>query len=72
MSLHAHVPDVIRHTALRSSDFPPPENPRQNETLRQRPPSPPASPQSTALPVLPIAVEDFGVFDLYAPNAFLI
>ena len=24
MSLHAHVPDVIRHTALRSSDFPPP------------------------------------------------
>jgi hypothetical protein len=26
MSLHAHVPDVIRHTALRSSDFPPPVN----------------------------------------------
>ena len=25
MSLEAHVPDVIRHTALRSSDFPPPE-----------------------------------------------
>jgi len=25
MSLQAHVPDVIRHTALRSSDFPPPE-----------------------------------------------
>jgi hypothetical protein len=24
MSLEAHVPDVIRHTALRSSDFPPP------------------------------------------------
>ncbi len=24
MSLYAHVPDVIRHTALRSSDFPPP------------------------------------------------
>ena len=24
MSLDAHVPDVIRHTALRSSDFPPP------------------------------------------------
>jgi hypothetical protein len=24
MSLKAHVPDVIRHTALRSSDFPPP------------------------------------------------
>ena len=26
MSLYAHVPDVIRHTALRSSDFPPPSN----------------------------------------------
>ena len=25
MSLNAHIPDVIRHTALRSSDFPPPE-----------------------------------------------
>ena len=25
MGLEAHVPDVIRHTALRSSDFPPPE-----------------------------------------------
>jgi hypothetical protein len=26
VSLEAHVPDVIRHTALRSSDFPPPTN----------------------------------------------
>jgi hypothetical protein len=26
MRLEAHVPDVIRHTALRSSDFPPPFN----------------------------------------------
>jgi hypothetical protein len=43
MSLHAHVPDVIRHTALRSSDFPPPVVPRLNESLRQRPPGPPAS-----------------------------
>ena len=42
--LDARVPDVIRHTALRSSDFPPPENPRRNETPRQRPPGPPASP----------------------------
>ncbi len=25
MGFEAHVPDVIRHTALRSSDFPPPE-----------------------------------------------
>ena len=25
VSLEAHIPDVIRHTALRSSDFPPPE-----------------------------------------------
>jgi len=24
MGFEAHVPDVIRHTALRSSDFPPP------------------------------------------------
>ena len=35
--LDAHVPDVIRHTALRSSDFPPPVYSfRRN---RQRPPS---------------------------------
>ena len=27
MGLEAHVPDVIRHTALRSSDFPPPASP---------------------------------------------
>jgi len=26
MGFKAHVPDVIRHTALRSSDFPPPES----------------------------------------------
>ena len=26
--LEAHIPDVIRHTALRSSDFPPPDAPR--------------------------------------------
>ena len=26
MGFEAHVPDVIRHTALRSSDFPPPAN----------------------------------------------
>ena len=38
----AHVPDVIRHTALRSSDFPPPDC-RLAPTLRQRPPGPPAS-----------------------------
>jgi hypothetical protein len=25
LSLEAQIPDVIRHTALRSSDFPPPE-----------------------------------------------
>jgi hypothetical protein len=37
------VPDVIRHTALRSSDFPPPEDTRESERLRQRPPGPPAS-----------------------------
>jgi len=41
VSLNAHIPDVIRHTALRSSDFPPPE-PRVSAQLRQRPPGPPA------------------------------
>ena len=43
VNLQAHVPDVIRHTALRSSDFPPPET-RGSAKLRQRPPGPPASP----------------------------
>ena len=38
----AHVPDVIRHTALRSSDFPPPGWLRLRESSRQRPPGPPA------------------------------
>jgi hypothetical protein len=38
----ARVPDVIRHTALRSSDFPLPANALQ-APLRQRPPGPPAS-----------------------------
>ena len=42
MSLKAHVPDVIRHTALRSSDFPPPAT--RVTDPRQRPPGPPASP----------------------------
>ena len=49
----ARVPDVIRHTALRSSDFPPPADTDLRPSLRQRPPGPPASPKSTALPVLP-------------------
>ena len=31
MGFEAHVPDVIRHTALRSSDFPPPANLRLRE-----------------------------------------
>ena len=44
-SLDAAIPDVIRHTALRSSDFPPPVySLRRN---RQRPPS------SLALSILP-------------------
>jgi len=38
--LHARVPDVIRHTALRSSDFPPPAI--RLPGLRQRPPGAPA------------------------------
>ena len=40
--LEVRIPDVIRHTALRSSDFPPPEC-RLAPTPRQRPPGPPAS-----------------------------
>jgi hypothetical protein len=47
MGFKAHVPDVIRHTALRSSDFPPPDCPRK-QTIRQRPPGPPAKTYSTA------------------------
>ena len=41
MGFEAHVPDVIRHTALRSSDFPPPDYARE-QAIRQRPPGPPA------------------------------
>ncbi len=41
VSLKAHIPDVIRHTALRSSDFPPPASAVNGS--RQRPPGPPAS-----------------------------
>ncbi len=40
VSLEAHSPDVIRHTALRSSDFPPPASAVNGS--RQRPPGPPA------------------------------
>ena len=40
LGLDAQIPDVIRHTALRSSDFPP----RSTRALRQRPPSAPAIP----------------------------
>ena len=43
MGFEAHVPDVIRHTALRSSDFPPPANSSLRPTRRQRPPGPPAT-----------------------------
>ena len=39
--LEARVPDVIRHTALRSSDFPPPVG-SPARSHRQRPPGPPA------------------------------
>jgi hypothetical protein len=43
VSLEAHIPDVIRHTTLRSSDFPPPVSAVNGS--RQRPPGPPASVQ---------------------------
>jgi hypothetical protein len=46
--LEVRVPDVIRHTALRSSDFPPPISLTFRENYRQRPPGPPASVQCTA------------------------
>jgi len=42
MSLNAHVPDVIRHTALWSSDFPLPKASGCPRNLQQRPPGPPA------------------------------
>ena len=52
MGFEAHVPDVIRHTALRSSDFPPPDCLRK-QAIRQRPPGPPARVHSTANRVRP-------------------
>jgi hypothetical protein len=48
VSLEAHSPDVIRHTALRSSDFPPPASAVNGS--RQRPPGP-----SAITSLLPIA-----------------
>ena len=50
--LNARVPDVIRHTALRSSDFPPPASPARAVKVRQRPPGPPAISYSSAIPYL--------------------
>jgi len=52
MGLETHVPDVIRHTALRSSDFPPPMDLAQARSHRQRPPGPPASSDFTAVAAL--------------------
>ena len=52
MGLETHVPDVIRHTALRSSDFPPPVDLAQARSHRQRPPGPPASSDFTAVAAL--------------------
>ena len=46
--LETHVPDVIRHTALRSSDFPPPISPR-GDTGSDRP-----------APLLPLVYRDSG------------
>jgi hypothetical protein len=37
--LHAAVPDVIRHTALRSPDFPPPPNGEPREAAIVQPPA---------------------------------
>ena len=59
MGFEAHVPDVIRHTALRSSDFPPPAN-----RTCARPPAATARSSCQTLvyrsPGLPIAIRDFG------------
>jgi hypothetical protein len=52
MGFETHVPDVIRHTALRSSDFPPPVDLAQARSHRQRPPGPPASSDFTAVAAL--------------------
>ena len=49
--LKARVPDVIRHTTLRSSDFPPPADSGLRQSRRQRPPGPPASGKCTAVVV---------------------
>jgi len=46
VGFEAHVPDVIRHTALRSSDFPPPEN-----SLAR----PPGSDRPVLLPVMSVS-----------------
>ena len=39
MSLEAHIPDVIRHTALRSPDFPPPPDGEPREAAIIQPPA---------------------------------
>ena len=53
--LEARIPDVIRHTALRSSDFPPPIPPR-GETGSDRP-----------APLLPLVYLEFEPPSLVAP-----
>jgi hypothetical protein len=40
MCLEAHIPDVIRHTALRSPDFPPPLDPSDLRQMHERQRSP--------------------------------
>jgi hypothetical protein len=68
-SLEARIPDVIRHTALRSSDFPPPAAPRS----RTKPPAATARSSCQCLVYretgLPVAVGDFGRDDFYAVRA---
>ena len=66
--LEASVPDVIRHTALRSSDFPPPSNtPCGVRTAAiARPPAPPSVPETArpgttrARPAYPCVGKDCG------------
>jgi hypothetical protein len=50
MCLEAHVPDVIRHTALRSPDFPPPPNAPSPPAIKRQDPHPDSSDHPAACP----------------------
>jgi hypothetical protein len=66
--LEARVPDVIRHTALRSSDFPPPASAEAGPAATAR-----SSCQSLVYRdnELPVAVGDFGRDDFDAAQRMI-